>query len=113
MDKPAANLQPAFYAWRIHELQAIAKACGYAVALHGSMTKDLDVIAVPWTKRALRPQTLVKRLCESMDLSFDETRNPTTMPHGRCAWSLHFDHGCGYIDLSVTPRVTDRHTEEK
>ena len=104
MDKPAASLQPAFYAWRIHELQAIAKSCGYAIALHGSMTKDMDVIAVPWTKRALRAQTMVRRMCEAMDLSFDHESNPSKRPHGRRAWSLVFDNGCGYIDLSVMPR---------
>lgn len=29
---------------------------------------------------------------------------PARKPHGRLAWSLHFDNGL-YLDVSVTPRV--------
>lgn len=100
--KPAASLMPAMYSHRIHDLQTIARAHGYAIAIHGSMQRDLDVIAVPWTTKAVQPKTLVKRLCDGLDLMFDASRNPTEKPHGRLAWSLHPNSGGScWLDLSV------------
>jgi len=31
--------------------------CGYAIAPHGSLARDLDVIAVPWTEDAVSAET--------------------------------------------------------
>lgn len=105
MDKPTANLMPAIYMHRIHELQTIVRANGYALALHGSMQHDLDAIAVPWTKRAVSAETLVKRVCESMGLLIAEG-SPTAKNHGRMAWSLLLGR-VGFVDFSVMPRRTD------
>lgn len=30
-----------------------ARACGYALAIHGTMQRDLDLVAVPWVDEAL------------------------------------------------------------
>lgn len=30
----------------------VARGCGYAIGLHGSMKRDVDLIAVPWTDEA-------------------------------------------------------------
>ena len=32
----------------------VAREMGYALALHGSMNRDMDLIAVPWVVGALR-----------------------------------------------------------
>jgi len=34
---------------------------GYALLLHGTATRDLDLLAVPWTERACEPSYLVRR----------------------------------------------------
>jgi len=100
-DKPAANLRPTMYAHRVHELQAIAKANGYAIALHGSMMRDLDVVAIPWVKNARTPKHLVKELCERMGLR--STKEGTLKPHGRLAYTLLLGD-IGFVDLSVMPK---------
>lgn len=104
MDKPTANLTPALYAHRLNEIQAIGRAHGYAIAIHGSMQRDLDVLAVPWTARATIAADLVDALCDRMPCDLG-TNSPTERPHGRMSYTLMM---CGslFMDLSVMPRVT-------
>jgi hypothetical protein len=101
--KPSASLMPAIYSHRIADIQCIARAHGYAIAIHGSMQRDLDVVAFPWTKKAVQPKTLVKRLCDGLDLMFDHSANPKEKAHGRLAWTLLMNGAC-WMDLSVMPR---------
>lgn len=93
-----------FMAMRAHE-------CGYALAIHGSMARDFDLIAVPWTENAKSAEELVARILDVMDGTIfsmeqlDPTK-PTEKPHGRRAYSMHLRTWTGnaYIDLSVMPR---------
>lgn len=120
--KPQRRLYPAlaaFYAHLVPLLAALARQHGYALAVHGSMATDLDLLAVPWTEEADEAEVLVEALRElvggiipndpdaySGDLLL---HNPNTKPHGRRAWSIYWQildgYGVGpYIDLSVMPR---------
>ena len=101
MDKPLPNLRPAMFSYRIHEIQSVAHASGYAIAIHGSMQRDLDVIAVPWTDAAISGKRLVRRLCKALRLTVGD--GPTQRPHGRRSWALMMA-GAGFMDLSVMPR---------
>ncbi len=84
-----------------------AHKLGYAVGLHGSLQRDLDVIAVPWTEEAASAEELVEAISERLGCfvgtSVDGRQGPTEKPHGRLAWSLMLS-GHAYIDLSVMPR---------
>ena len=102
MSKPTANMMPALYSHLLHDIQVICKTCGYAIAVHGSMQRDLDLIAVPWTKRAAKPATLVKRLCEGLGVAPD-AGSPYEKSHGRIVYTLLM-MGHGFVDLSITPR---------
>lgn len=97
----------------LSQFAAVARSCGYAVAVHGSLRfeRDLDLVAVPWTPEAVSADRLVARLCEDVPLVESPTagaataRNPEAKPWGRLAWSLA---GCPehrYVDLSVAPRA--------
>lgn len=107
---------PAF-AWMVPHLTEVARQFGYAIGLHGSMTRDLDLIAVPWTDAAAPAETLAEAIRDAVggairndpptpgnkyDLN---THNPEQKPHGRLAWSIHFSGHRFYIDLSVMPRL--------
>lgn len=109
-DKPPANLRPIMYSHRVHELQTITRSAGYSLALHGSMQRDLDAIAVPWIENAEPADELVARICSMMGLSIAEN-SPTDMPHGRRTWSLLL-MSIGFIDLSVMPRIQDIYHEK-
>ncbi len=122
MNKPT-NLKAAAYAWMIPHITSVARECGYAIGLHGSMNRDLDLIAVPWVDDAISADDLIEKIRESVDgyIVPDGTRggkfdpisnsfvdaivhNPSYKPHGRLAWNIHVSDGfC--IDISVMPII--------
>lgn len=85
--------------------RCVAWSYGYALALHGSFTRDLDLIAVPWTDTANDPKHLIARIAKVTGLSIQG--EPTVKPHGRKAWSLLFTgfDDPRWIDVSVMPRL--------
>jgi hypothetical protein len=106
LDTKKATYAPAYTVGIYPELANTAKANGYALALHGSLQRDLDLIAVPWTDEAIAPLELVKKLCQCFDVepNHDLTK-PEARPHGRLGWSIPLWWGA-YLDLSVMPPVT-------
>lgn len=114
--KPAPG-PAATYVTLYPELVAIAKEHGYALAVHGSVVRDFDLIAVPWTPVATDAITLIKALKKAlgavtwrtgMDEHYPDCSPSSTKPHGRVAYSLHLtENGMDgpYLDISVMPRV--------
>lgn len=90
----------------VPKLLPVAKRLGYAICLHGSFVRDLDVVAVPWTEEAAPAEELEQALRDEVHgwLARDKDPCPTVKPHGRLCWSIHTEDGVGYIDLSVMPR---------
>lgn len=88
---------------------ALAREKGYAVGLHGSMKRDCDLIAAPWTDSAAPAQELIDHLCAGLDafaLPHNDPR-PTAKPHGRLAWALQIrDAYKKVLDVSVMPRLS-------
>lgn len=107
----------ATFAWMVPHIAEVAKRFGYAIGLHGSMARDLDLIAVPWVDHAAPAEDLVEAIREAVggvirndppteeNKYYTDTRNPKDCPHGRRAWLIDFSGHRFYIDLSVLPRV--------
>lgn len=98
----------------LDRVRRVARDCGYAVAVHGSEKRDLDLVAVPWVPEAVSAQDLADALCEEIPLHAREanvypngmvTPNPEAKPWGRLAWSLAGCPDHEYVDLSVAPRA--------
>lgn len=105
---------PACYAAIYPALVALAREHGYALAMHGSLSRDFDLIAVPWAKEPSEPLKLaqaIKAWCAGVwhNQSDDELLplgNMTVKEHGRLAWCIHLTNAGmdgPYIDLSVMP----------
>lgn len=122
-DNPIEHKAPVF-SWMVPFLSTVARDHGYALGLHGSMARDLDLIAAPWIDDAAAPEVLVEALRAAVDgiVLPDGTkggrwskekgefvdaviRNPDHKPHGRLAWNIHFSAASFVIDLSVVPRA--------
>lgn len=99
------------------KLHCMARGYGYACVLHGSCTRDLDVLLVPWDPKAAEdsPERILRMLAANEGLSFRDgvedalkaTVDWTAKPHGRRAVSLYF-RGFGdprWIDVSVMPAL--------
>jgi hypothetical protein len=78
---------------------------GYAIGLHGSFTRDLDLIAVPWAERACEAEHLIRRIVDATGLKLRD--GVVVKPHGRRAWTLKFPTfgDPRFVDLSVMPRI--------
>lgn len=117
MDAKPIEPKAAMFAWMIPHIQTIARTYGYAIGVHGTMNRDLDLIAVPWTEQAAPAEVLVEAVRDSVDgfirndpqhegNKYDlRTKSPEKKPHGRLAWSIHFSGRRFYLDLSVMPRI--------
>ena len=94
-----------------------ARHMGYAIAVHGSMARDLDLIAVPWVDRPADPHGLACWLqgVYGRDIAAEPTEAKPT--RWRRCWHIitplyrpvldgSDGIGCGYIELSV-PRYAD------
>lgn len=100
-EKRIGNIAPAF-AWMLPLYQQVGVHLGYAVAVHGSMNRDLDLIAIPWVDNAASAEELVEAIRERVYGKI--IGGPTKKPHGRLAWTIEFDVAHGHIDLSIMPR---------
>ena len=75
--------------------------------MHGSLLRDVDLLAAPWTPQA-KPARLLKeaiaKLCQALNggKGVYWSNRATRKPHGRVAYVIHF--GETYIDLSIMPR---------
>jgi hypothetical protein len=120
----------------ITPLRATARAHGYALAVHGSLARDIDLIAVPWRPDVSQPADVAEAIrATAADITGhlayirnDPTadprdftkRNPEPKFHGRLGWSIYVksDRRGGYstyIDLSVMPsyaNAVERYMEE-
>ena len=87
-------------------MRLAARGAGYAIAVHGSLQRDIDLVAIPWTTDAQAADELVERLngviagvlgraCQLGEWS--------EKPHGRRALTI-ITPGDAEIDLSVMPK---------
>ena len=56
------NGRAAFYAAMWDDIRQCAMDCGWAVALHGSLSSDMDIMAMPWVENSVCFAELVKRI---------------------------------------------------
>jgi hypothetical protein len=97
--KPANNAP--VYVCVYAKLAEIAREHGYALAIHGSLARDCDLICIPWIEWPSQPSELMDAITKKF--AFKRTGGPTTRPHGRVAFTLHFDFGDVYLDLQFMP----------
>ena len=107
-------MRPWHYAHLFDDLVAEARKYGYALALHGSMARDADIVAIPWAEDAVGRDEFIekmKELCKRYMFCDGERctieKAPEKKPHGRVAYSILLGGGM-YVDLSVMPRLEDK-----
>ena len=129
-EKKPIQAKPSYYAIMFEPLKEIALKYGYNLVLHGSLKRDMDLIAVPWAEEVGDINEMLKEFCDytggkmhrfdrMADGSFNEF---TQKPHGRRAYVIdiyrggYFEGDCfkkltycedpqTYIDISVIPTI--------
>lgn len=99
--KPKPSFAPVYAAALYPKLVAIARSHGYALAAHGSLQRDFDLIGVPWTERPSDPWMVVDEICATFAVRL--IGDMQVKEHGRKTWMLSVGHGECSIDLSFMP----------
>jgi hypothetical protein len=102
------------------DLRYAAWQLGYALAVHGTMRRDLDLVGVPWIEGAGSGDQLVEALAHVLGdchVHSEEIKGAlypigSKAPHGIRKYVIyphfHFGdanhHTVGYIELAVVPR---------
>lgn len=97
-----ANFAPV-YACLYPELAEIARKHGYAMAVHGSLVRDFDIICIPWTDEATDPEIIIQAILDKFAIR--RIGELTPMKHGRVAQTIILKFGEAALDLSFMPRV--------
>ena len=103
----------AFYTSILAKLRTVAMAHGYALTVHGSLERDLDVVAIPWVEEYCTPDELAHHLAiAACGIAREGAYDWEQKPGGRIAtcipicWTadcppLFNVPSAGHMDLSV------------
>lgn len=105
------------YARVYTQARIIAWQYGYACLLHGSFTRDLDLLMAPWTEQARgNGEQILKLIAQACNLRFKDGEEDilkskadwSDKPHGRKSCSLYFPRfgDRRWIDISFVPTLT-------
>jgi hypothetical protein len=98
----AANYAP-MYCALYPQLAEIARKHGYAMAVHGTLGRDMDLICIPWLEQPSDPAAVVKEITSTFAIK--RVGEPDTTFHGRERWTVSIAFGECFIDLSFMPRI--------
>lgn len=116
MSKPI-HVKPQFYAECMYALKEIAKEHGYNLVLHGSMQRDMDLIAIPWAEKLLPVADMIESFCNYLGghIVSDPNREEFKRTHhGRDNYCINLWRGGKknnyedpeyYLDISITPAI--------
>ena len=102
-DQIKPNYSPIYAAALYPELCTIFQKHGWALAVHGSLARDLDLVAVPWVPRVSEPSAIVAALLKTFWIR--QIGEFTLKEHGRVCQTLSIGHGECAIDLSFMPAI--------
>lgn len=125
MEKPI-HAKPSLYAFYYEAIKGIGLKYGYNIVLHGSMNRDLDLIAIPWQKEIGDKKQMMQDICDCLDgfilEETEEIRKEFRIKyHGRECWVININRTLEfkfngmtveikkhvdpqyYIDISVLP----------
>ena len=100
------HCKPSIYACYYAILKEVAYEHGYALALHGSLIRDLDLIAVPWVDKPKSAISMLRAFGDKLGSVYKGKKPYATKAkksHGRVAYTI--PSGIGYLDISVLSRT--------
>lgn len=86
----------------VDRIRELAREIGYAIGVHGSQERDLDLIAAPWSEEALKRnyREVMQYIADGLGARLVEVE---VKPLGRRACTIQMEGWYKPIDLSVMP----------
>ena len=97
---------PAMYVAYFGMIEEVMNEHGYALCIHGSVTRDFDLVAIPFEEKIAPHKLVLDRIREIVGLAeTDALFDVVGMePHGRTCYTIPCGGG-GYFDISFTPTL--------
>lgn len=103
------NYAPVYCAAMYPQLCEIFQRHGYALAVHGSLSRDFDLIAVPWTDNVSDVVAVLAEVVSTFAVRI--IGDEEIKPHGRIAFTLSVGFGECACDLSFMPNTRETTNE--
>lgn len=117
-EKKPIHAKPSLYAMYFLQLKEIALKYGYNLVIHGSMNRDLDLVAIPWQEEIKGHLDMIMEMCHYLGgwiegAEFGGKWYPCAVTHhGRMQYVINLNRGGKrtnyedpqyYVDISVIP----------
>lgn len=130
--KKPIHAKPSLFAFYFEVIKEIGLRYGYNIVLHGSMNRDLDLIAIPWEETTGDREKMIDEiavviggriLMQNRSVKNIDGDRYGAKPHGRIVYVININRDIQfkfngmvaelkeyadplyYIDISVTPTV--------
>ncbi len=97
------NGKASFYASIWQDLKDAALNCGWALGLHGSLSSDMDIMAMPWTEDAKPVEEMIKALSDCFTGNMYKDRHIVPhygKPNNRVVYTMNI-WADFYLDINV------------
>jgi hypothetical protein len=113
-ERKPTHVKPSFYSFCYEGMKEIAKKYGYNLLIHGSMNRDCDLVAVPWSEELGKIDDMISEIADVFggEVMRQTEESLGCFPHGRLGyvvemnrggyWNNFHDHQY-YFDISVIP----------
>lgn len=95
-----ANFAP-IYCGLYPELASLVREHGYALAVHGSLARDFDLVCIPWVDEPSNHAAVVDAIVAKFALR--TVGEYETKAHGRIVYTISVSYGECFLDLSFVP----------
>jgi len=92
------NYAPVYAAAMYPDLARLFIDNGYALSVHGSLARDFDLIAFPWSYKLTSRRTMLKKITKTFAVKI--IGRPEKKPYGRLAYTISVGFGECAFDLS-------------
>lgn len=97
------NGKAVFYACCWEDFRNVALNCGWALGLHGSLSSDMDIMAMPWVETAKPAEEMIVALENCLtkpDERIFKTSCSTDKPNNRVVYTIHIFSDF-YLDINI------------
>lgn len=95
-----SNFAP-MYAAMYPMLSELTRKHGYALAVHGSVARDFDLVCIPWIESPSSSQRVISAMVD--EFAMKEVGEPEIKEHDRQVFTLSVGFGECFLDLSFMP----------
>jgi hypothetical protein len=115
------HAKPGLYAMFYEHLKLIAKEYGYCLLIHGSLSRDLDLVAVPWVDEPRSEEKMILEFHEYLTgqrlVNNEGKPESSILPGGRRNYTISLNRGDRdgewvrfadqeyYLDISVVQTI--------